>query len=105
MAQSDTGILHDLTAFQRDMLAAVAQLSGGEPPHGLAIKEEIQTMYDGKEVHHGRLYPNLDRLVQMGLVEKGVKDKRTNSYTITARGRREAQADLQRRREALESDE
>jgi len=42
-----------------------------------------------QEIHHGRLYPNLDTLVEKGLVEKGEKDRRTNVYTLTRRGRRE----------------
>ena len=35
---------------------------------------------------------NLDDVVDKGLVEKGKVDRRTNSYTITARGRRELEA-------------
>jgi DNA-binding PadR family transcriptional regulator len=59
-----------------------------DEPHGLAIKEELETYYE-TEIHHGRLYPNLDTLVDKGLVEKGEIDRRTNSYTLTRRGRRE----------------
>ncbi|PSQ12719.1 PadR family transcriptional regulator [Halobacteriales archaeon QS_5_70_15] len=51
-------------------------------------KEELENYYE-KEIHHGRLYPNLDTLVEKGLVEKGDKDRRTNFYTLTRRGRRE----------------
>jgi len=40
----------------------------------------------------GRLYPNLDRLVKKGLVEKGEKDCRANVYTVTKRGQRELEA-------------
>ena len=80
--------MNDLTGFQRDILYVV---SGLEEPHGLAIKEEIEEYYE-KEVHHGRLYPNLDTLVEQGLVSKGQKDERTNSYSATARGRREIEA-------------
>ncbi|MFO7907959.1 MAG: helix-turn-helix transcriptional regulator [Pirellulaceae bacterium] len=47
--------------------------------HGLAIKEELEDYYE-KEIHHGRLYPNLDTLVEKGLVEKGQRDRRTNYY-------------------------
>ncbi|MFB6155190.1 MAG: PadR family transcriptional regulator, partial [Haloferacaceae archaeon] len=43
-------------------------------------------------IHHGRLYPNLDTLVEKGLVEKGQRDRRTNYYTLTRRGRREIDA-------------
>ena len=61
------------------------------PSHGLSIKNEIEASYEG-EVNHGRLYPNLDQLVEMGLVEKGTLDKRTNSYTLTDRGYQELEA-------------
>lgn len=58
--------MYDLTAFQRDLLVAI---TGLEKPHGLAIKEALEEYYN-KEVHHGRLYPNLDTLVDEGLVKK-----------------------------------
>ncbi|OLZ41613.1 PadR family transcriptional regulator [Natrinema saccharevitans] len=80
--------MYDLTGFQRDLLYVIA---GQDEPHGLAIKEELETYYE-KEIHHGRLYPNLDDVVEKGLVEKGELDQRTNYYTITARGRRELEA-------------
>ncbi|MDR5657734.1 helix-turn-helix transcriptional regulator [Halodesulfurarchaeum sp. HSR-GB] len=60
-------------------------------PRGLEIKDELEKVYEG-EIHHGRLYPNLDTLVTKGLVDKGTIDKRTNSYELTRRGRREIEA-------------
>jgi DNA-binding PadR family transcriptional regulator len=66
-------------------------IAGKEEPHGLAIKEELEEYYE-KEIHHGRLYPNLDTLVDKGLVEKGQRDRRTNFYSLTRRGRREIEA-------------
>ena len=80
--------MYDLTGFQRDLLYVVA---GKSEPHGLAIKQELEDYYES-EIHHGRLYPNLDTLVDKGLVEKGQKDRRTNVYTLTDRGRRELEA-------------
>jgi PadR family transcriptional regulator PadR len=80
--------MHDMTGFQRDCLYIIAGL---ESPHGLAIKEELDNYYD-TEIQHGRLYPNLDTLVEKGLVEKGQKDRRTNTYTLTRRGEREIEA-------------
>jgi DNA-binding PadR family transcriptional regulator len=80
--------MYDLTGFQRDLLYVIA---GHDEPHGLAIKEELEDYYES-EIHHGRLYPNLDTLVEKGLVEKGDLDRRTNYYAVTRRGRREIEA-------------
>ncbi len=77
--------MHDLTGFQRDLLYVIAGL---DDPSGLDIKEELEDYYTS-EIHHGRLYPNLDTVVDKGLVEKGELDQRTNYYTLTRRGRRE----------------
>ena len=77
--------MYDLTAFQRDLLYVVTGLNG---LHGLAVKDELDDYY-ATEIHHGRLYPNLDTLVDKGLVAKGKRDERTNTYRPTARGRRE----------------
>lgn len=49
------------------------------------------TVYES-EIHHGRLYPNLDTLVEKGLVNKGELDRRTKFYELTKRGRRELEA-------------
>ena len=77
--------MYDLTGFQRDLLYVTAGL---DEPHGLAIKDELENYYES-EIHHGRLYPNLDTLVEKGLIEKGEADRRTNVYSVTRRGRRE----------------
>lgn len=74
--------MNDLTGFQRDLLYVIG---GNEQPHGLAIKEEIEDYYE-TTIHHGRLYPNLDTLVENGLVEKGSLDRRTNYYELTSDG-------------------
>lgn len=81
-------VMHDLTAFQRDLLYVI---SGIDSPHGLALKDALGEYYKG-EIHHGRLYPNLDTLVDKGLVDKSEKDKRTNEYQLTQRGEREIEA-------------
>lgn len=74
--------MEDLTAFQRDLLVI---LTGMDAPYGLAIKAELEEYYSG-DINHGRLYPNLDKLVEEGLLEKGELDKRTNYYELTERG-------------------
>ena len=77
--------MNDLTGFQRDLLRVAAGL---DEPKGLEIKTKLEAYYD-KEINHGRLYPNLDTLVEKGLLEKGQHDERSNAYTITRRGTRE----------------
>lgn len=78
----------DLTAFQRDLLVAIARVEAdpGATPYGLAIKGQIERQYT-EEVNHGRLYPNLDTLVESGLVEKQSLDKRSNEYTLAEAAR------------------
>jgi DNA-binding PadR family transcriptional regulator len=71
----------ELTAFQQSILAILAE----EARYGLAVKRELEEYYDA-DVNHGRLYPNLDDLVEMGLVEKSALDRRTNQYALTEAG-------------------
>lgn len=80
--------MEDLTAFQCDVLYVIAGL---DEPYGLAIKDELEEYYE-TEVHEGRVYPNLDTLVEKVLVKKGQYDNRTNSYTLTQRGHRQIEA-------------
>lgn len=77
-----------LTGFQQNVLYAIA-VEGGEPdaepmacPYGLAVKRRLESWY-GHEINHGRLYPNLDTLVDVGFVTKHEQDKRTNGYRLT----------------------
>lgn len=76
------GIVSELSAFQQAILTILSD----EARYGLAIKSELEDYY-GSEVNHGRLYPNLDELVEMGLVEKSALDKRTNEYALSEAGR------------------
>jgi DNA-binding PadR family transcriptional regulator len=80
----------ELTGFQRDLLYVIA---GSDQPSGQAIRRTLEAYIDN--VNHGRLYPNLDTLVEHGLVEKGDQDQRTNYYEVTEEG----EALLSRRRE------
>ena len=75
-----------LSVFQYD---ALATLNTQGPQKGLAIKTHLEDTHDryGGEIHHGRLYPNLDDLVSRGYVAKGSVDGRTNEYALTAEGR------------------
>ena len=75
--------MFELNSFQRDLLYCIAGLGGS---YGLGIKRAVED-YGDTEINHGRLYPNLDTLVEEGYVEKGSIDDRTNSYELTSEGR------------------
>ncbi|WP_049901198.1 PadR family transcriptional regulator [Natrinema sp. J7-1] len=83
--------MDQLTGFQRDLLYVIA---GKDRPSGQEILDDINS-YIEQPVTHGRLYPNLDTLVETDLVEKGELDRRANYYALTPKGRRA----LQRRQE------
>ena len=74
----------DLTGFQRSLLREIYRM---DQPSGQAVKERIEAL-TGQHINHGRLYPNLDTLVDSQLVEKGSQDRRTNYYEVTNDGRR-----------------
>jgi DNA-binding PadR family transcriptional regulator len=74
-------VISELTAFQQNILVILSR----ETMYGLAIKRELEEYY-GEDVNHGRLYPNLDDLVELGLIEKSELDKRTNQYELTEEG-------------------
>lgn len=80
--------MHDLTGFQRDLLRVIG---GKGEPIGLDVKEAVESYYES-EINHGRLYPNLDTLVNKGLIRKQEKDGRTNTYKLTRRGKQEIRA-------------
>ena len=75
--------MFELTGFQRDLLYCIA---GTQEPYGLGIKAELEA-YGDTEVNHGRLYPNLDTLIDKGYVTKSKLDDRTNRYELTDAGR------------------
>jgi len=77
------GVGPELTAFQQNIVVILTE----EPMYGLAIKRELEDWY-GEEVNHGRVYPNLDELIEMGLATKTERDRRTNDYMATPAGRK-----------------
>lgn len=82
--------LFGLTSFQRDLLYVITGMSKSS---GQEIKEELAEEFG--EITHGRLYPNLDTLVEKGYVKKGKIDRRSNYYEITQYGKTQ----LRRRRQ------
>lgn len=90
---------YDLTAFQQTILRVLAEMDADDTDrmYGMEIKRRLEDRYE-TDINHGRLYPNLDDLNEMGLIEVGKLDKRTNSYELTDDGRRM----LERQREEWE---
>ncbi|MDF9748405.1 PadR family transcriptional regulator [Natrinema salsiterrestre] len=80
----------DVSKFQTRILEILAE----EDRYGLAVKRELEDYY-GEKVNHGRLYPNLDGLIDYGLVEKSQLDRRTNNYELTDAGRAFVENDLE----------
>lgn len=79
--------MENLTGFQRDLLYIIGT---EDKPSGQDIRRNMETYYDN-DINHGRLYPNLDELVNRELVFKGTKDQRTNYYQITDEGKTQIQ--------------
>ena len=71
--------MFELTGFQRDLLYCVA---GADGLSGQEVSRELEQS-SSIEVNHGRLYPNLDDLVDKGLIDKQSKNNRTNLYRLT----------------------
>ena len=83
--EADGGVRwFDLSGFERDLLVDIYQM---DQPSGQDILDRLEANH-GEDVKHGRLYPNLDDLVDYGLLDKGEQNLRTNYYQITNDGRR-----------------
>ena len=83
---TDETTWYDLLGFQRDLLLVAAEVDGEALPKGLRLMERLEARYSGA-VNHGRLYTNLNKLEDEGLIESERVDGRTNAYQITDRGR------------------
>lgn len=75
--------MHELTGFQRDLLFV---LSGIGTSNGQQLKRELQRTLD-QSVLSGRIYSNLETLVEGGYVLKSERDGRTNEYRLSSRGK------------------
>lgn len=75
--------MDNLIGFQRDQLYVIA---GFDPLSGQDVSKELESYFE-PEITHGRLYSNLDTLVEEGDIEKDEINRRTNSSGITAAGR------------------
>jgi len=85
---------NDLTGFRRDLLKAMLALDDQPQITGQDIKVWLQS--DGyDDLNHGRLYPNLNVLVETGLVEKGRVDKRSKDYRATKAARELVRREMQ----------
>lgn len=69
---------------------------------GVTLQHALEALYP-EEINHGRLYPSLDRMVDVGLISKQTKesDKRRKEYALTGRGEWVAEEYLQFVREMI----
>lgn len=74
--------MQDLTGFQRDILIV---LNGLGASHGAQLKRELERARYSSLLS-GRLYHNLDVLVEQSLVQKRDGAGRENEYRLTAEG-------------------
>jgi len=73
----------ELSRFQIELLAVANTM---DEPSG----QDIRRAYDsltGSDTGHGQLYPNLKELVELGCINKGKHDDRTNYYECSDKGR------------------
>ena len=101
--ESDGGAkrLIDLPDYRRDVLLALAH-SG--PANGHRIMDALGALR-GDDITDGGFYPNLNALVDAGLVEKreNEHDKRSHEYALSERGRETIREHAQRIAGALEA--
>jgi DNA-binding PadR family transcriptional regulator len=101
--ESDGGSkrLIDLPGYRRDILLALAH-SG--PANGHRIMDVLSALR-GEEITDGGFYPNLNALVDEGLIEKHEQkhNKRSNEYALSERGRETIREHAQRIAGALEA--
>lgn len=83
MSNNLTAEFSELSGFNRDILIVIY---GKDTPKGTEIMRELESYYND-DVNHGRLYPNLDDLVDSGYLEKISLDKRSNGYILTDDGK------------------
>ncbi|EMA25646.1 helix-turn-helix transcriptional regulator [Haloarcula argentinensis] len=80
--------MNDLNNTERDMLTVIAGL---DAPMGTEITAELEEYYD-TEVTAGRIYPQLDAMIEKGLIRKEDKNGLANEYYLTKRRVRDLQA-------------
>lgn len=75
----------ELSGFRRDILLILAR---SEPTNGRGLLDDLSTLRD-EEIGDARLYPNLNALVDAGLVEKreNYHDDRSHEFRLADAGR------------------
>ena len=77
----------DVSAFQRDLLAAAGQLEQADKTVTTSGMIEILAPLYSEEITRGRLSRNLDDLDRRGMIDREPLDGRTNEYPLTDLGR------------------
>jgi hypothetical protein len=77
----------DVSAFQRDLLAAAGRLEQAGETVTTSGMVEILAPHYSEEITRGRLSRNLDDLDRRGMIDRKPLDGRTNQYPLTDLGR------------------
>ena len=77
--------MNNLTALQRDLLYLI---SGLDNPDTQALRASLEEYYV-EDMRQDRLYPNMNTLVEKGLITKKQQGTYQDCYRITRRGRQE----------------
>jgi hypothetical protein len=91
--RADAGLLDskfrfgDVSAFQRDLLAAAGRLEQAGETVTTSAMIEILAPHYSEEITRGRLSRNLDDLDRRGMIDRKPLDGRTNQYPLTDLGR------------------
>ncbi|RDZ39371.1 DNA-binding protein [Haloferax sp. Atlit-19N] len=74
----------DLTGFQQQLVKAVIEFENEEreSPYGVQVKRSLSEWY-GHEVTNAQIYPNIDDLVEMDVLDREPLDRRTNAVQST----------------------
>jgi DNA-binding PadR family transcriptional regulator len=91
----------ELSAFRRDILLTLAK---SQPTNGRGLLDDLSTLRD-EEIGDARLYPNLNDLVHMYLVEKreNYHDERSHEYRLADAGRSALREHAQRVQAAVDA--
>ena len=90
--------LQDLSSFQRDLLTFLAANNG---TNGLEARDSLEEIRD-EYISHTRIYRNIYRLEDVGLIRREEVTEQENRYIPTDKAIRNLKSDLEWRKSLLD---